>query len=597
MSRQEVESSKLRSRANTSFGSFSSWRKSSAPIPIPPPPTPPLPLDALIDALRPPAVPSLAHARSLASILPDHSPLPRRDILNPILYSLCSAESPHSVQAAGFDILAAYWDNSEASSLSTAERLSYFSLFLGNPTPWGVELWEPRLKAVRALTKYGVDIVGIEANLIDLLTRWIEGAFEGLLVTPDFSDRSEFGEREHSLDILVKFLEEVLKRTDTISRITDGKMASILHFYAGLVDHSISVQDIARETLPGPFLSPSKPSITHRRNKSSLSSSSPSSASSSIQIFPSPVTASECAIVFYLRHVNLHIKSLSHSHLSHILPVLFRALASCSASLPRLSVVLQSPKKNTLEEKLLEVLNSLFAGPYSTNCTLILQQHLFPQSIEPYASEIKTFRNQSAASQPSRISILTSFGAHRTLRHHVRRALYARIARTWISQDASYGFSYTGAPVHVELQKEWMEQAWPKDDFGSSSGGVGGSGWDAARMGKALADSVGAWIAYQFPDFDTFKTDEERQMELENVRQGKEEILEEAGGILKDILQELDTRRDERADLDEDEARVIGLTLFKLSDYILPMTCVPKALHLHQSDPNWITVTRRVLLL
>jgi tuberous sclerosis protein 2 len=149
----------------------------------------------------------------------------------------------------------------------------------------------------------------------------------------------------------------------------------------------------------------------------------------------------------------------------------------------------------------------------------------------------------------------------------------------------------------MELQKEWMEQAWPKEDFGPSSGGVGGNGWDAARMGKALADSVGAWIAYQFPDFDTFKTEEERQMELENVQQGKEEILEEAAGILKDILQELDTRRDERADLDEDEARVIGLTLFKLSDYILPMTCVPKALHLHQPDPNWITGIRKALLL
>jgi hypothetical protein len=122
-------------------------------------------------------------------------------------------------------------------------------------------------------------------------------------MTSDFTDRSEFAEREHSLDILVKFLEEVLKRTDTISRITDGKMASILHFYAGLVDRSISVQDIPRETLPGPFLSASpiagssKLSITHRRNKSSLSSSSPSSASSPTQNLPPSITASECAIV------------------------------------------------------------------------------------------------------------------------------------------------------------------------------------------------------------------------------------------------------------------------------------------------------------
>jgi tuberous sclerosis protein 2 len=597
MSRSEAESLKLRPRANTSFASSFPWtRKPSALTPSHPLAPTPLSLDALIAALYPPAVPSLSHARSLANILPNYSPLPRRDILNPILYSLCSAVSPPSVQAAGFDILAAYWENPEASSLNTAERLSYFSLFLGNPTPWGIELWEPRLKAVRTLTKYGAEIVGIEANLIDLLRRWIEGAFEGLLMTPDFSDRGEFAEREHSLDILVKFLEEVLKKTDTITKITD-KMASILHFYASLVDRSICVQDIPQETLPAPFLNPpstagsSKLSIT-RRNKSSLSSSSPPSATSPTRGFPPSITASEYAIMFYLRHVNLHIKSVSHTHLGHILPVLFRALASCSASLPRLSVVMQSPKKNTLEEKLLEVLNLLFAGPYATNCMLILRQHLFPQYIEPHASE---FRKQGSVCQPSRIPILTSLGAHRTLRHHVRRALYARIARTWISRDVSYGYSPSGAPGHIELQKEWMEQAWPKEDFGPSSVGVGGNGWDAARMGKALADSVGIWIAYQFPDFDTFKTEEERSVELENVRQGREDILEEAAGILKDILQELDTRRDEKAELDEDEARVIGLTLFKLSDYILPMKCVPKAFHLHQPDPNWITGTWKAL--
>jgi hypothetical protein len=120
-----------------------------------------------------------------------------------------------------------------------------------------------------------------------------------------------------------------------------------------------------------------------------------------------------------------------------------------------------------------------------------------------------------------------------------------------------------------------MEKAWPKDDFGPSSLGVGGNGWDAARMGKALGDSVGAWIAYQSTDSDTFKTEEESRMALEKLRQGKEEILEEAAGILKDILQELDTRvEDSRAELDEDEARIIGLTLLKLSDYILIMKCV-----------------------
>src|SRR5438270_13284232 len=120
MSRLEAESStKLRPRANTSFASFP-WRRQPA---VTSPPTPALSLHALIEALYPPAVHSLAHARNLASILPNHSPLPRRDILNPILSSLCSADSPTALQAAGFDIFAAYWENPESLPMSTSDRL------------------------------------------------------------------------------------------------------------------------------------------------------------------------------------------------------------------------------------------------------------------------------------------------------------------------------------------------------------------------------------------------------------------------------------------------------------------------------------------
>ena len=580
MSRQEAEvSTKSRPRANTSFASFT-WRRHQPAVTSPP--TPALSLQALIEALYPPAVPSLSHARNLASVLPNHSPLPRRDILNPILSSLCSADSPTALQAAGFDILAAYWENPESLPMSTSDRLLYFSLFLGNSIPWGMDLWEPRFKALRALTKYGVDIIGIEANIIDVLQRWIEGAFEGLLTPPDSGDRSESSERERSLEILVKFLEELLGRTDAIARITDENMTSILHFYARLVDRSISLPDVPRDTMISPFFSASSSTaptrqqlLSHRRNLSSLSSTSLNSTSSSSTPTALPSkTASECAVGFYLCHVTAHIKLLSHTHLCYILPVLFRALASCSASPPRLSTVMQSPKKNTLEEKLTEMLNSLFAGPYAANCMVILRQHLFPASFGTHGVSTTTSKKRGFGYSPAQIVILTSLGAHRTLRNHVRRALFSRIARTYISREAIHGYSHSGAPGHMDLQKEWIEKAWPKEDFAPSSVGAGGNGWDASRMGKALADSVGAWIAHQFSDSGDHKTEEECRAEREKERQGKEEILEEAAGVLKDILQELDTRIDERAELDEDEARVIGLTLLKLSDYILPLKCV-----------------------
>lgn len=590
MSRQDSEpSSRSRPRSNTTFASFT-WRRHQPAISQSPPhpPSSPPSLEALIEALYPPAVPSPSHARALANALPSQSPLPRRDVLNPILNSLCSIESPTTVQATGFDILAAYWENPEALPLSTADRLSYLSLFLGNSVSWGMELWEPRFKALRAVTKYGIDIIGIETNVIDILQRWIEGAFEGLLANSESVDRSESAERERSLEILVKFLEEVLTRTETVSRITDEKMASIFFFYTSLVDRSISLQDIVRESptsLPSGSSSTGSnrhQSVSHRRNLSSLSVSSlPSVSSSHPQSAPPLKTASECAIAFYLRHINAHLKSLSHTHLGHILPVLFRALASCSASLPRLSAAMKSPKKNTLEEKLSEVLNSLFAGPYAANCMLILRQHLFPRPITPYLSN--TCWMHDYRHQLSQLTVMTSLGAHRTLRNHIRRALYARIARSYISREATFGYSQSGAPSHLDLQQEWIEKAWPKEDFAPSSAGVGGNGWDAARIGKALADSVGTWISHQFDEVGTYNS-EERKLVGEKERQGKEEILEEASGILKDILQELDTRVDERAELDEDEARVIGLTLLKLTKYILPLKCVWKFYHWTKFD-------------
>jgi tuberous sclerosis protein 2 len=456
-----------------------------------------------------------------------------------------------------------------------------------------MELWEPRFKALRAVTKYGIDIIGIETNVIDILQRWIEGAFEGLLAKLESVDRSESAERERSLEILVKFLEEVLTRTETVSRITDEKMASIFFFYTSLVDRSISLQDIVRgslATLPSGSSSTGSnrhQSVGHRRNLSSLSVSSLPSVSSSLpQIAPPSKTASECAIAFYLRHINAHLKSLSHTHLGHIIPVLFRALASCSASLPRLSAAMKSPKKNTLDEKLSEVLNSLFAGPYAANCMLILRQHLFPRPITPYSSN--TCWTQDHHHQLLQLTVMTSLGAHRTLRNHIRRALYARIARSYISREATFGYSQSGAPSHLDLQQEWIEKAWPKEDFAPSSAGVGGNGWDAARIGKALADSVGTWISHQFDEVGTYNSQEERKLVGEKEQQGKEEILEEASGILKDILQELDTRVDERSELDEDEARVIGLTLLKLTEYILPLKCVWKCYHWTKSDIQYL---------
>ncbi|KAF8154068.1 hypothetical protein B0H34DRAFT_75597 [Crassisporium funariophilum] len=597
MSRQEAAepSSRLRPRANTtSFASFPWRRPRTEQVVVPPLPlqVPPqsLSLEALLEALTPPSVPSLSHARALAGTLSNVSPLPCRDVLNPVLVSLCHTNSPTAVQAAGFDILSAYWENHEALSLGTAERLSYFSLFLGATTPWGMDLWEPRFKALRSLTRYGVDIIGIETSLIDLVIWWIQGAFDGLLQAASAIDRSERAERERSVDVLVQFLSDLLQKPDNICRITEDKLADVSQFYANLVNFSITMQEANSEPIPTPTtpilnasLTSKPPMSGHRRNLSSLSSSSvPSTVSP-----PPPIASNtssrhpaDLAISLYLDHLAIHVKTLPPVNLHNILPLLFLSLGFCASPLPRLSVVHQSRRRNnTLEDKITETLNVLFAGPYATTCMIVLKRYLFPPptpnstQVQPpgilFPGPSPDKRQQTHLRDSSRVTILTSLGAHRMLRIYVRRALSARLARAYISRETSIGYSHSGAPGHMELEVDLMEKAWPKDDYTSASVGIGGNGWEAGRLGRALADSVGAWVQYHLEDITNSKP--EKWSTWEKEVEGKDEILEEAAGVLKDILQELDLRDDDIGIMDEEEAGVVGLTLMKLSGYVLPL--------------------------
>lgn len=583
----EPESSRrLRPRANTTSFTPFPWRKTRQEQEPPPPVLPQLnlSLQQLIGALVPPAVPSLVHARALATVLSSVSPLPPRDLLNPILLSLCDPDSPTSLQAAGHDILSAYCDNHEALSLGIPERFSYISLFLGATTAWEMELWEPRFKALRSLTKYGIDIIGIETTLINILKSWIQGAFDGLLKPPSSIDRSEKAERERSVDVLVKFFGDVLQKTETMSRITEEIMSDVLHFYASLVHRSIaspyakSALSIASESLN--IASPTKPpSLGHRRNLSSLSSSSTPSLASSPPPMPDTPTSkqpAELAIGLYLNNLSLHIKTLSPVYLNSILPVLFISLSFCSAFLPQMTVKQQTPKKGTLEDKITETLNALFGGPYAATCRLVLRQYLFPPGYTPEKKPLLApFLDSLVDNIPknpqytvSRMTLLISRGAHRTLRIYVRRALSARLARAYISRETSTAFSHSGPSGHIELEVDLMAKAWPKDDYSSHSAGVGGNGWEVGSLGRALAQSVGAWVDY---NLEVTSSSKAQYQQLENERQGKDEILEEIAGLLKDILQELDVRLEENGTMDDEEAEVIGLALFKLSGYVLPL--------------------------
>ncbi len=453
-----------RQRANTSFFSR---RKDKEPQPQPPPPLP-----TLIVTLSQPSqstAPNLAYARALAAALPTYSPLPPAEQLLPILTTYCSSTAPSALQVAGFDILSAYWENSEAESLRTSDRLIYFSLFLGSPK-WSRELWEPRFKALRAVTNFGTQLVGNEVAFLDLLKGWIQGAFE-----------EDGVERERSISILAAFLTSIADKPEIAARVPKAELASLVQFYATLVD---------RYTVGSPQ--------THRRHPSSLSTPPPTTKSSG-----------DIAISLYLTHLTPQLRTLDPSSLTDVLPVLFRALASTLTPLPRLAL----PKSATSPDDLVKTLDALLTGPYSSSALLILKEHLTPPS-----------------------SLLTSLGAHRTLRLHIRRALTARLARAYISRQASLSYSHSGMPASLDnMTGDLMERAYSN------------MSWDAAKLGSALSNSVLAWI-----DVD-----------------GAETILGQVAETLKDILQELDERDDDAPSLDYEEGVAVGQTLYNLASYIL----------------------------
>lgn len=635
MSRQQQDASaigKPRQRANTtSFASFG-WRRpksdhpTPSPINVPPAAPQPLSLDELIEVLKPPAVPSLAHARALAGILTTASPLPRCATINEILSSLCDVNGPLSFQAAGFDILSSYWENPEAVVVETADRLSFFSLFLGSDVPWAIDLWEPRFKALRALTKYGADIVGIETALIDVIKRWIEGAFDGLLRRGADLDRMERTERERSVDVLVKFLFDILNKPENIARLPEDTILVMIRFYAALVERSIvdledpRTQDkfsASSDSLAS--ISQSKPGL-HRRNPSSLSATSLTSPTT-----PTPPAISqnpykhpaEIAITIYLDYLQSQTKALSPPSLEDILVLLFRSLAFCASPLPRLTVLPHPRKKPSLEDKVLEALASIYAGPYSTTCMGILKRCLHPRFLGDDDSEAENTDTpqrggdiETSGPLPHEIpwellqlGIFTSLGAYRMLRCQVRRTLISRLARAYISRETSIGYSYSGAPSHIDVEQDLMEKAWPRDDYVANAGiglSSAANGWDARRIGPALAESVADWVAWigEGPhapsvaqlDRETFKESWDRE------RQRADKILEEAAGLLKDILQEADSRDEDSPGLDDEEAAVVGGTLYSLCKYIPPLRRV-------RDFMSWITThaltpgTRMALLL
>jgi hypothetical protein len=502
--------------------------------------------------LTPPAVPSLATARALSAALANASNV-QLFSLAPILASLCTADAPASLRAAGYDILTAFLERIPAPPLGASDRIALFSLFSASgQNAWHPDVWEARFRSFTAFTREGAEIAGIEPQLLEMLQTWIDAAFSGLLTSPRdvvvSSSSAERAERERSVDMLGSFLTVTTSRLETLARLGEPTIGRVLSFLAGLVERALALPSdpplsahANPDILQGPHSSipptPTRTSQTHRRHHSSTSLplSSPVAPS---PLGPAPRRPADIAVALYLDHLDAQARYLSPMHLKTIIPVLFRCLASYASQLPRLSLSSsdQFDTQFPLERHIVKVLDPILNGPYTASCFIILRQHLLP----------RTGRGLGAW----RVGVQTATGACRTLRIYVRRALCTRLARSYISRMSADSYAQSGTMDGISLEQGLMERAWSKDEFTRG---------DLGKVGRMLRRAAEAWVSVQ-PDGDG-GTDTER-----------EEVLLEIAGALRDIFQEYDERADSSdVEVGEDETNVVGETLLVLARYISPL--------------------------
>src|SRR6266850_170502 len=530
MSPQEVEAPfRPRGRSNTnSFANFT-WRRirpDPPPIPLPAAPEPALTVEELIAALTPPAVPSLATARALSAALADPSTV-HLFSLTPILAALCTADAPASLRAAGYDILTAFLERTPAPALRASDRIALFSLFsVCGQNAWHPDVWEARFRAFTAFTRGGAEIAGIEPQLLEMLQTWIDAAFASLLASTSASastrdlviiSSAERAERERSVDMLGSFLTVTTSRLETLARLSEPTIGSVLTFFGDLVERALALPSdtpsLSAYATPDIFQgshssipsTPTRTTQTHRRHHSStsipLSSPVPPSP-----LGPAPRRPADIAVALYLDHLDAQVRYLSPIHLKTIIPMLFRCLASYASQLPRISLNSsdQFDTQFPLERHIVEVLDPILNGPYTASCFIILRQHLLPRT--------------GAGLTSWRVGVQTATGACRTLRIYVRRALCTRLARSYISRMSADSYTHSGAPGGISLEQGLMERAWAKDEFTRG---------DLGKVGRMLRRAAEAWVSVQ-PDADG-GSDAER-----------EDVLLEIAGALRDIFQEYD---------------------------------------------------------
>jgi tuberous sclerosis protein 2 len=516
----EVERGR-RKVTNLSLSQSLNWFKGSKVEESPPvPATPQLPelsSSELIHMLSPPAVPSPQHARALSHMFATKELVLPFAVLQPILASLCSSDSPSSCQVPGWDMMATYWkrasSNPSQNTYATSERMGHFSMLIA-PCVWAMDVWEPRYKAMVALVETPDGSMGFEKDLMLSLRSWIEGAF-GRLVTSDMIPFDERLERERSVDVLSKFLISFLLDVKVASRLDQADIALLLESLEVMVGCALTLDPnrIYSPTLSqGPSTpsstnhTPPRKSIPHQRRPSShfVPLSSPT---------PIPVKVPlDCIIDVYVNFLTSQDTKLSYKHLETTIHILCRVLAYYNAPIPvpSASIDSQSHPTSPYYKHVVDALSGLLSGPHSASVRLHLKKCLSP--VIAHKRDVP-------------VAIQVSTGAFRIIRVFIRLALRERLQLP--------------SEVPRSTQNELLDDA----DMDP-----GAHAFKPSHFGRAFREALKAWVGATLHGSTC------------------EPVLEEAVGIINDVLHVYDAS--ELQGLESDESVALGESLLEIVKYV-----------------------------
>jgi tuberous sclerosis protein 2 len=356
--------------------------------------------------------------------------------------------------------------------------------------------------------------LGVESDLLAVLSSWIEGAF-GRLVTLDVIPLDERLSRERCVDTVSNLLTGALSDARIASRLVASDIKALTNSLLTMVGYALDLDPnsgyspaISQQLVTSASHPASRPTSMHRRRISSN--------------FIPPVTPQvsmkvplDCIIPVYVGILASQSTMVSYADLDTTVPILCRALAYYSAPIPMpsTSVDSQTHSSSPYYDQLISALSGLLNGHYAANVRLIIRKALMPSIL-----------NKKDAAQ----AIQTSTGAYRIIRVLIRHSLRERLT-TQASSD-KYG------EVIDDTDYDPISQAF-----------------EVSQFGRVSQEALKAWIVADCHGLSC------------------EAVLEEAVHIINDVLNVYDSS--DVHGMDMDEAIALGETLAEVVKYVKAFRC------------------------